>query len=109
MRELSSLGKLSERALDALTEVLTAKVDGDRMTLLGGPPEWVRPLTEGLLELREHGLVKLEQGFMGGQGVWTIELTNRAQARAVLVEARSESALFAVPPPSRPSSLAEAG
>jgi hypothetical protein len=98
---------LSERALDALEEVLTAKVkSGDRMMLLGGPKEWVVPLTEGLRELASQGLVTLEQGFMNHQAVWTIELVDRAEARALLVAARSESVFFTFPPPGRPTPLA---
>lgn len=98
---------LSECALDALLKVLQTKVtSGDRMMLLGGPREWVVPLMQGLRELREQGLVTLEQGFINGKPVWTIELVDRQEARAVLVAARSESAFFSVPPPARPTPLA---
>lgn len=100
---------LSECALDALLRVLQTKVaSGDRMMLLGGPPEFVVPLMKGLRELREQELVTLEQGFINGQAVWTIELVDRQEARAVLVAARSESAFFAIPPPGRLTPLAEA-
>lgn len=97
---------LSDCALDALLAVLTTKVDGDRMMLLGGPKEWVVPLMQGLRELREQGLVELEQGFMNGQAVWTIDLVDRARARATLVAARSESVFFTVQPPARLTPLA---
>lgn len=76
------------------------------MLLLGGPKEWVVPLTQGLRELQAQGLVTLEQGFMNRQAVWTIELVDRAMARATLVAARSESVFFTVPPPARLTPLA---